>query len=316
MEKGMLLSGNALADYSQHPNGKKFIAEMVVKHNLNSADVTAALRKARRNEKVLELISRPAEKRLQWKEYRKIFLTEERVSAGVDFWLENQVALESAEEQYGVPASVIVAIIGVETFYGRIDGGFRALDALATLAFDYPPRAKFFSSELAQFFLLTDEKNFDLTELRGSYAGAFGLPQFISSSYRQYAVDFDGDDAPNLWTSVPDAVGSVANYLDRHGWRVGHPVVEQIDITEAGRGLIVDSPKPRTSLKKLQKAGIYPKRKGKGKYSLLKFEAEQGAEHWLAHKNFYVITRYNHSNLYAMAVYQLSQQIKTRKESR
>ena len=310
-----LLAGGAQADYSQTTEGKEFIAHMVVEHKLNSADVTAMLRKAKRNDRVLELISKPAEKRLEWKGYRKIFLTDERINAGVDFWSENQAILEKAEQKYGVPAEVIVAIIGVETFYGRIRGGFLALDALTTLAFEYPPRAPFFRSELAQLFLLAKENKLELEKLEGSYAGAFGMPQFISSSYRQYAVDFDGDDQHDLWQSVPDVVGSVANYFKRHGWKKGQPVVEQTQITDAAKALVADNPKPKTSASRLNRAGIYPKRKGTGKYSLLKLEADLGAEYWIAHHNFYVITRYNHSNLYAMAVHQLSQKIKSRKET-
>ena len=304
------------ADYSQTSEGKAFIADMAGEHNLNSADVAAVLRKAKRNDRVLELISKPAEKRLEWKDYRKIFLTEERIDAGVTFWSENENILARAEQEYGVPASVIVAIIGVETFYGRIRGGYRAIDALATLAFEYPPRASFFRSELAELFLLAEENNLDIDKLEGSYAGAFGLPQFISSSYRAYAIDFDGDKKNDLWQSVPDAVGSVANYFKRHGWKAGQPVVESVEITDAAVSLVVDNPKPVTSQRELAKAGIYPKRKGTGKYSLLQLQAEERTEHWLAHHNFYVITRYNHSNLYAMAVHQLSQKIKSRGESR
>ena len=310
------LTGAAQADYSEHPKGKKFIAEMVDKHQLNAAHVTAALKNARRNERVLELIQRPAEKRLQWKDYRKIFLTDERIDAGVDFWLQHESILTKAQQQYGVPASVIVSIIGVETFYGRIRGGFPALDALSTLAFDYPPRASFFTSELAQLFLLAEENNLDLTELEGSYAGAFGMPQFISSSYRAYAVDFDGDQEHDLWQSVPDVVGSVANYFDRHGWKKDQPVVEQTPVTKAASKLVVDNPKPSISYETLANAEIYPKRKGTGEYSLLKLEAESGVQYWIAHHNFYVITRYNHSNLYAMAVHELSQKIKSRKDNR
>jgi len=311
-----LHSSVAQADYSNHPEAKRFIANMVVEHKLNSADVTALLRKAKRSERVLELISKPAEKRLEWKGYSKIFLTDERADAGVDFWVENREVLEKAQLRYGVPASIIVAIIGVETYYGRISGGFPALDALSTLAFDYPPRASFFRSELAQLFLLAEENKLELDRLEGSYAGAFGMPQFISSSYRRYAVDFDDDDDRDLWNSVPDVVGSVGNYFYRHGWKNGQAVVEPTEITAAAKKLITDSPKTKTTLKQLKSAGIYPKRKGTGKVALLKLQGDAGAEHWIAHHNFYVITRYNHSNLYAMAVFQLSEQIKSRMDNR
>jgi len=277
------------ADYSQHPEGKRFIADMVVKHNFNSADVTAMLRKANRSERVLELISKPAEKRLEWKGYSKIFLTDERVNAGVNFWAENREVLEKAQLRYGVPASIIV---------------------------DYPPRASFFRGELEQLFLLAKENKLELDELEGSYAGAFGMPQFISSSYRRYAVDFDDDSDRDLWKSVPDVVGSVGNYFYRHGWKNGQAVVEPTKITAAAKKLITDSPKTKTTLKQLKAAGIYPKRKGTGKVALLKLQGDAGAEHWIAHHNFYVITRYNHSNLYAMAVFQLSEQIKSRMDNR
>ncbi len=311
-----VFAGVVHADYSQTPAGKAFIADMVVKHKLNSADVSATLRKAKRNDRVLELISKPAEKRLEWKGYSKIFLTDERIDAGVDFWSENEEILARAEKEYGVPASIIVAIIGVETFYGRISGGFRAIDALTTLAFDYPPRSSFFRSELAELFLLAQENKLNINELEGSYAGAFGMPQFISSSYRAYAIDFDGDQRNDLWQSVPDVVGSVANYFKRHGWKNGQSVVEKTQITKAALSLVVDNPRPLTSQRELADAGIYPKRKGTGKYSLLQLQAHEGTEYWIAHHNFYVITRYNHSNLYAMAVHQLSQKIKSRKENR
>ena len=300
------------ADYSGHPLGKQFIANMVVEHGMNSADVTATLRKANRSEKVLELIQRPAEKRLEWKDYRKIFVTEERINAGVEFWRENKNSLERAQLRYGVPASIIVAIIGVETYYGRISGGFPALDAVATLAFDYPRRGEFFTRELAQLLLLAEENNFDLESLEGSYAGAFGMPQFISSSYRRYAIDFDNDKEIDLWNSRPDAIGSVANYFYRHNWKNGQIVAELTDLPKTASKLITDHPKPKTTLATLNNAGIYPKRKGTGKYALLQLQGEKGAEHWIAHHNFYVITRYNHSNLYAMAVHQLSQEIKSR----
>lgn len=304
------------ADYSDHPEGKIFIKEMVSKHDMDAATLTEIFAATSRNEKVLELIRRPAEKRLEWKGYRPIFLTDERIDAGVEFWQKNEKVLEKAQLHYGVPASMIVAIIGVETFYGRISGGFNALSALSTLAFEYPRRAKFFRSELEQFLLLAKENNLDYKSLEGSYAGAFGMPQFISSSYRRYAVDFDDDGDTDLWGSVPDVVGSVANYFYRHGWKNGQAVAEPAVYKSTGKSLINDSPKPVHSYQKMKAGGIYPKRKGSGKYTLLKLQAEKGAEYWIGHHNFYVITRYNHSNLYAMAVYQLSQKIQSRKRKR
>lgn len=306
----------AHADYSEHPEVKKFIKEMVSEHEMDAAELTALFAGASRNERALELIQRPAEKRLEWKGYRPIFMTDERINAGVEFWLENEKTLEKAQLRYGVPASMIVAIIGVETFFGRISGGFNALSALSTLAFEYPRRAKFFRSELEHFLLLATENNLDIKSLEGSYAGAFGMPQFISSSYRRYAVDFDDDGDTDLWGSVPDAIGSVANYFYRHDWKNGQAVAELAVFESSAKSLITDSPKPVHSYQKMKAGGIYPKRKGNGKYTLLKLQAEEGAEYWIGHHNFYVITRYNHSNLYAMAVYQLSQEIQSRKRKR
>ncbi len=308
--------GVAHADYSEHPEAKKFIAEMVSKHAMDESRLQQMFANTQRSDRALELIQRPAEKRLEWKGYRKIFLTQERINAGVEFWRENEETLEKAQLRYGVPASMIVAIIGVETFYGRISGGFPAMSALSTLAFEYPRRAKFFRGELEQFLLLINENELDYENLEGSYAGAFGMPQFISSSYRRYAIDFDDDGEVDLWNSTPDAIGSVANYFYRHGWKNGQAVAELATYKKSANSLVTDSPKPKHSYEKMKSAGIYPKRKGSGKYTLLKLQAEQGAEYWIGHQNFYVITRYNHSNLYAMAVYQLSQEIQSRKRER
>ncbi len=304
------------ADYSEHPKAVKFIAKMVKDHGFDKAELTAIFASTSRNEKVLELIQRPAEKRLQWAQYRPIFVTDKRINAGVEFWQENQKTLEKAQLRYGVPASMIVAIIGVETYYGRISGGHTAISALSTLAFDYPRRAEFFTSELEQFLLLVKENSLDYQTLEGSYAGAFGMPQFISSSYRRYAIDFDEDGEIDLWNSVEDAIGSVANYFYRHGWKNGQAVAERATYKSSGKALVKDSPKPVHSYATMKAGGIYPKRKGNGKYTLLKLQADQGAEYWIGHHNFYVITRYNHSNLYAMAVYQLSQEIQSLKRKR
>ncbi len=309
----LLLCGPARADYSEHPKAVAFMTEMARKHDMNLQVLKDIFRSAERSERVLELIQRPAEKRLEWSGYRPIFLSDERIDAGVAFWNEHQETLEQAQQRYGVPPWIIVSIIGVETFYGRISGGFSAISALSTLAFDYPKRAKFFRSELEQFLLLLDENKFDYRTLEGSYAAAFGMPQFISSSYRSYAVDFDEDGERDLWNSVPDVIGSVANYFHRHGWKKDQAVVEITDYKDSVKSLVRDSPKPVHSSAEMNAAGIYPKRKGSGRYTLLKLQAEKGAEYWIAHHNFYVITRYNHSNLYAMAVHQLSQEIKSRK---
>lgn len=306
-------SATALADYSERAEVREFVAAMEREHGMDEAALTRLFAKVKKQERVLELMQKPAEKRLEWGEYRKIFLTPERIDAGVEFWREHEDTLARAQLRYGVPAAVIVAIIGVETFFGRISGGFPALDTLTTLAFDYPRRAKFFKSELEQYLLLTRETGLASDQLEGSYAAAFGLPQFISSSYRAYAIDFDDDGKRDLWASVPDAVGSVANYLYRHGWKNGQSIAEPTKSDDRAVELIAERlPKPKHDLNTLNRAGIYPKRKGNGTYSLLKLLGSQGAEYWIGHHNLYVITRYNHSTLYAMAVFQLSEAIRSR----
>jgi membrane-bound lytic murein transglycosylase B len=312
----LLCGGPVSADFSNNAKAISFIDKMHEEHEFDKAWLKELFAATPRSEKALDLIQRPAEKRLEWSDYRPIFLTEKRIDAGISFWEEHQETLERAQLRYGVPAEMIVAILGVETFYGRISGGFPAMSALSTLAFEYPRRESFFRSELEQFLLLVRENQLDYRELEGSYAGAFGLPQFISSSYRQYAVDFDNDGERDLWGSVPDAIGSVANYFYRHGWKNGQAVTEPVKITDKARELVTDGPKPVYSIDELKKAGIYPKRKGNNKYTLLKLQGSEGAEYWIAHQNFYVITRYNHSNMYAMAVYQLSQEIRDRMRSR
>jgi len=309
----LCLSGNVLADYSDRAEVREFIERMEREHGMNEAQLRALFASVEKQERVLELMQRPAEKRLEWGEYRKIFLTDERIDAGVEFWREHEDDLARAQLRYGVPAAVIVAIIGVETFFGRISGGFPAIDTLTTLAFDYPRRAKFFTGELEQYLLLTRETGLSATDLKGSYAAAFGLPQFISSSYREYAIDFDDDEKRDLWNSVPDAIGSVANYLYRHGWKGGQSIAETAKWDSRALPLLAKRlPKPAHDLDTMQRAGIYPKRKGNGTYSLLQLKGSQGAEYWIGHQNLYVITRYNHSTLYAMAVFQLSESIRSR----
>jgi membrane-bound lytic murein transglycosylase B len=259
-------------------------------------------------------MSHPAEAK-PWYEYRKIFLTEGRADAGVAFWREHVVALERAASEYGVDPEIIVAIIGVETFYGQRTGKYRVINALATLGFDYPPRAVFFRKELAQYLLLARDEGWDMLDPLGSYAGAMGMGQFIPSSYRMYAVDFSGDGKRDLWNSV-DAIGSVANYFRRHGWALGEGVATRAadgqtdDVIE---GLKTD-PKPSYDRGVLSRQGLLPEAmpEGEGPFSVIALEAEEGMEYWIGQNNFYVITRYNRSPLYAMAVYQLSQEIKRR----
>ncbi|MEW8561499.1 MAG: lytic murein transglycosylase B, partial [Candidatus Thiodiazotropha sp.] len=232
---------------------------------------------------------------------------------GVEFWRQNEALLASVSKQYGVPAEIIVAIVGVETRYGKHTGRYRVLDALTTLAFGYPKRSDFFRRELEQFLLLTREEGVDRDSAMGSYAGAMGMPQFISSSYRRYAVDHDGDGRRDLWNSKADIIASVASYFKTHGWKPNQPITL---LTNGGEGLqtFVDAGmKPSIKLGKLLAKGVRPLNgetpAADSLTSLVKLDAGDKDEFWLGLHNFYVITRYNHSNLYAMAVYQLSQQI-------
>ncbi|MEM7210219.1 MAG: lytic murein transglycosylase B [Pseudomonadota bacterium] len=300
-----------MASYLEHSEARKFIDELVAEHQFNAAELKSLFKQISRQDQVIEAMSRPAERVLRWKEYRPIFITDKRIAGGVKFWNEHYDILASAEKEYGVPAEIIVAIIGVETFFGRYKGKHPAMASLATLAFDYPPRSKFFRSELQHFLLLAKEESLDPLEIKGSYAAAMGMPQFISSSYRAYAVDFDKDGRRDLWMSIPDVVGSVGNYFKRHGWQPGAAVAERVTPDgDAHKNLISKKLKPRLSVDQLADAGISLTQQAAGKKSLYSFLGDSGEELWVAHKNFYVITRYNHSKLYAMAVFELSNLIK------
>jgi len=300
-------------NYNEQPQVQAFIAMMVDKHGFEQEQLVAVFNEAQRREDILELMRKPAEKRLEWYEYRKIFLTPGRIDGGVDFWRENADVLARAESTFGVAPQVIVAIIGVETRYGSNTGRHRVLDALSTLAFDYPPRSEFFSGELEQYLILAREEDIDVVTTTGSYAGAMGYGQFIPSSYRNYAVDFDADGKRDLWNSKADIIGSVANYFKQHGWILGSPVAvraavegeDYLPVLELGY-------EPNTVLDALRHDGITPLEPMPDELvaALLSLQQQDGPEYWLVFNNFYTITRYNHSPLYAMAVYQLSEEIR------
>jgi membrane-bound lytic murein transglycosylase B len=256
-------------------------------------------------------MGRPAEAR-PWHEYRKIFLTPERVDAGVEFWRENRAALERAAASYGVAAEVIVAIIGVETRYGGYMGKHRVIDALATLAFDFPRRSEFFTGELEAFLIMARDEKLDPFQPRGSYAGAMGMGQFMPSSFHQWAVDFDGSGRRDLWSPV-DAIGSVANYFADHGWRSGERVVVSAQVTGPAARAMDSGFDTSYDLDALSRLGVVPTAplsRGQ-KVSLLQLDAKGGYEYWLGLPNFYVITRYNHSTHYAMAVHQLAEALRS-----
>ena len=308
----------ATGDFSNRPEVQTFIDEMVTTHGLDREELVTVFDQAQPRESIIAAMTRPAEAK-PWYEYRPIFLTRSRIEGGVKFWSEHADILRAAEEKFAVDAQVIVAIIGVETRYGGNTGSYRVLDALSTLAFDYPPRAKFFRSELEQFLLLSREEDVDVLEVKGSYAGAMGYGQFISSSYRHYAVDFDNDGKRDLGDNPWDIIGSVANYLHEHKWELGKPVARHARVQGDGyKTLLEKGIKPATPVREMNKLGVQtnPPLPGNMKAALLELEDKGGPEYWVVLNNFYTITRYNRSPLYAMAVYQLSEEIRALYESK
>ena len=302
-------------DYKNRPEVNAFIERMAGQSDYTEQELVDLFSGVKKQSHLFELLDKPAEKELQWYQYRPIFIKEKRIEQGVAFWREHQELLNKVSLKTGVPGEIIVAIIGVETFYGIYRGKDPVFDSLVTLAFDYPKRGAFFSRELEQLLLLTKEQNLDPRSLRGSYAGAMGMPQFIASSYRSYAVDFDGDGQANLFDSIPDIFASVANYFVRHGWRANEPVAGPLTVLEQN-SIEQLSPGVKTSYKwsDLTRNGLYSKTEldPDTAVALVKLEQKNAPEYWVGLKNFYVITRYNHSEMYAMAVYQLSLLIKDR----
>jgi len=289
------------------------IDQMVSEHGFHHDELRALFSSATRQQSVLDAISRPAERTLEWHEYRKIFVTAKRIDQGLEFWRDNSAALARAHSELGVAPEYIVAIIGVETRYGQTMGRYRVIDALTTLAFDYPPRAKFFHSELVEYLLLVREEGFDPLALRGSYAGAMGFGQFISSSMRNYAVDFDGDGRRDILTNVVDAIGSVANYFRRHGWRGDAQVIVPAALKDpaadklANQGLELVH-KVSYLVEQGVQSAAHP---ASARATLLRMQTEQGPRYWVALNDFYAITRYNHSAMYALAVHQLATELAT-----
>ncbi|OQX31086.1 MAG: lytic murein transglycosylase B [Candidatus Sedimenticola endophacoides] len=314
---GLLIAGATPAALAGPPPGFEqeiagFIQRMADKHGFETSHLREMITPGRYRQGIVDAISRPSEAK-PWHQYRPIFVTDSRTRQGVEFWNENQTLLSEAEARYGVPAEIIVAIIGVESRYGRHTGSYPVLDALTTLGFGYPRRGKFFQGELEAFLLLCQEEGLDPAQAQGSYAGALGQAQFIPSSYRAYAIDFDRDGKRDLWHNNADVIGSVAAYFKDHGWRPGEPVTHRLEgggkahhrFSKAGM-------KPSLTLSELREAGIEltTDLPGDTLASLVRLKLDRGEEYWLGLHNFYVITRYNHSNHYAMAVYQLSRAIR------
>ena len=287
-----------------------FVLETAATSGMPAADIRAWLAQARFQQSIINAITRPAEGK-PWKDYRPIFLTDTRIGQGRTFYAEHRSEVDGVAARTGVPSEIIVAIMGVETSYGRITGNYRVLDALYTLAFYYPKRAEFFRSELAHLFALAREEKLDLSTLKGSYAGAMGWGQFMPSSYRNYARDGDGDGRRDLLGSTSDAFASIANYFVGYGWRSGEPVMVRAQADAGAAPYTADGYEPNTTLAALAARGYRPAAAGAPDLpvSLLTLEGVDGPEYWIIYRNFWVITRYNRSPLYAPAVYQLAGEI-------
>lgn len=283
-----------------------FIDEMVDKHHFKRDELTLLFERATVKPQIIEAISRPSTIK-PWLEYRAAFVNEKRIKSGLLFWHKYRKTLQRAEQKYGVPQQIIVALIGVETLYGENTGGFRTIDALTTLAFDYPRRADFFREELENYLLLAREQQFDVLDVRSSYAGALGIPQFMPSSYRKYAVDFNGNHRIDLLNEAGDAIGSVGNYLKSYGWVRGGLIAVRAQAGEEDHA--ADAPR---KLSEWAEKGVVPLvRVGRDAPArLLDYTVTDGKEYWLGFNNFDVITRYNNSDFYAMSVFELAEALK------
>ncbi|MGL4251603.1 MAG: lytic murein transglycosylase B [Aeromonas sp.] len=314
----MTEAGVSKGDFANRPNVDRFVQKMVDKHGFNRTDLHQLLAQAERYDWIIRLMddqapttTKPTGPTGAWNSYRAKFITPDNMQNGVNFWREYANELNRAEQIYGVPPEIIVGIIGVETRWGRVMGKTRILDALATLAFDYPRRADFFTGELESFLVMTRDEGMDPTEPKGSYAGAMGYGQFMPSSFQRYAVDFDGNGHTNLWDPV-DAIGSVANYFKAHGWEKGQSVAVR------GQGQLPGYEygfQTRYPVATLRTAGLTPTSPlgNHSEASLLRLDVGSGYQYWYGLPNFYAITRYNHSTHYAMAVWQLGLAVKDAK---
>lgn len=307
-----LLLASSVSAIEADADQPQWLEQLSEKFSLSNTELEAAVEQAEYQQDIIDAMTRPAEAK-PWSTYRPIFLTEKRLNQGVEFWQEHEELLEKAQQELQVPAQIITAIIGVETFYGSHMGTHKVLDALYTLGFHYPPRGEFFRSEFANYLVLAKEQDWELAEQKGSYAGAMGMGQFIPSSYRHYAVDFDGDGERNLFDAT-DAIGSVANYFHEHHWQLDEEVAYPATVTdtEKAHALLSEERQLTHSWAELAAAGIIVEDElaADTPVKLIELAGAKGPEYWVVRHNFYVITRYNHSPLYAMAVYQLSEQLK------
>lgn len=302
----------------QRKDVQAFINELVKVHHFDRNQLVGILREAKFQPQIIESMDKPYEKKT-WDVYKNLFLTPQRVQAGLEFWQANQAALERAQKQFNVPASVIVAIVGVETMYGRNQGNYRVLDALSTLAFNYPKRSEFFTKELREYLLLCREQGVSATQYMGSYAGAMGKPQFMPSSYRFYAVNFAGRGKVDLINEDRDVISSVANYFHRHGWTMNQAVAQPAIVRGARyHKLITNNKFANYTFKHLLSTGVRPETtltNHPDKAGLIELLTPNGQEYWMAYPNFYVITHYNTSPQYALVVYLLSQQLQNQRVS-
>ncbi len=335
----LLLSNNIFADYSEHPDAKEVISTLVQDHGFEKSYVIKVLESAKKQEKILKSMSSPAEFTWTWDRYKKLFIEDKRIINGKKFIRENASLFDQVEKEFGVPREIITSILGVETRYGKIKGSYRVLDSLATLGFDFPRRSKFFKSELVQFFILTRENNLDINSIQGSYAGAMGYGQFISSSYRAYAIDYDGDGYADLFNSVPDAVASIANYLKKHGWKRDGVIVKKVElnnvnniyklsanakkfiplqykegyeenyIIQEGDSLLSIAIDNKLELKNLMSMNNIKDKNFIKVGQAIKLSKPKDL-YFIGDDNFIAITKYNRSHFYAKAVYDLSIEFK------
>lgn len=312
----MFLLSQAVATASAQrqlsPEVEAFIEDMVQKHQFDRDSLRRVFGRVQARPAIIRAISTPGTAR-PWYEFRSRYVEPVRINAGIRFWNTHVVTLARASREYGVPEEIIVATLGVETLYGRNTGGYNVLEALSMLAFHYPPRAELFRTELEEYLLLARESGLDVANVKGSYAGAMGIPQFLPSSYRRFALDFDGDGRRDLWRTPADAIGSVANYYRAYGWRTGEGIVVPAEVGESNVDtMLAAGIKPHLKLVELRRLGVVPLAPVEDgvEAALFAMETETGLRYWLGLNNFYVITRYNRSVNYALAVHELARELR------
>ncbi|WP_298635031.1 lytic murein transglycosylase B [uncultured Umboniibacter sp.] len=305
-----LLASSSLVAYERDGElVEAWIAEVSSEHGIDAEYLRSLMAEASYKQSIIDAISRPAERVLTWEEYRNIFIEQARIDGGIEFIERNLETLKRIEAETGVSAEYIVAIIGVETRYGRIMGNYRVIDALSTLGFSYPRRSSFFKKELTEFVLMIEETGLDPLSLKGSYAGAMGLGQFIPSSYRAYSKDDTGDGVADLWESEQDAIASVANYFKRHGWKAGEPVLVNLAAPEGAEEFPRSPLRLDRTMAEVEALGYRPDAAlaADTKARIFYFADNPDGEYIAGLQNFYTITRYNHSSYYALAVHQLAE---------